>query len=130
MWRVSQSVGASLRGVFVIGLFLGLLAVVGTACGNGKQVPTPGPTPSDQELQALTRTVVTAFAEAVKEEDFTKFFELYPVASRTGNRAGYDQNNVPAFLSMTRSTSLGPQVWTRSTMARRRPRAAGARTTF
>ena len=83
---------------FVMGLFLGLLAVVGTACGSGEKVPTPRPTPSEQELQALTRTVVTAFAEAVKKEDFTEFFKLYPIGSTANIGPGMLKTSYQHFI--------------------------------
>ena len=31
----------------------------------------------------LTRTVIIAFDKAISEEDFTEFFDLYPVSSKT-----------------------------------------------
>lgn len=68
---------------FVLGLVLGLTVSAGTACGNPKVVPTPGPTPSDQELQELTRTVMVGFSKAIQAEDFTDFYEMYPINSRS-----------------------------------------------
>jgi hypothetical protein len=65
----------------MLGLVFGLVVAVGAACGDSKVVPTPGPTPNDQELQGLTRTVMIGFSKAIQAEDFTEFYEMYPINS-------------------------------------------------
>ena len=67
---------------FVVGLLFALLVVAGTACGGGPAFPSPGPTPDEPELETMTHLVMTGFAEAVQEEDFTEFYEMYAIGSR------------------------------------------------
>lgn len=80
---LSQSVWRRAPNRLVVAL-LGLLALIGAACGAVTTEPTPTPpvTPADQPLQQMVRDVVLTLNQSVKDEDFTALFDEFHIRSQ------------------------------------------------